>query len=142
MKRYILLIPAVIIMAACSKKNNPAPLSPATAKATDLVGKWTITADTLFLNGSNQFSVNPVNGGPYFQFNDDGTATSGTAGGGVQGVYNYTVNNGTLVLTIPNSSGSVAGSEETLSIYNITKSSLGLRSNNNNNTYEDAWLTK
>jgi len=141
MKRYILLIPAIIIMAACSKKNDQAPLNPATAKATDLVGKWTITADTTFLNGSSQFTVNAVNGGLYFQFNDDGTATSGTAGG-VQGVYNYTVNNGTLVLTIPNSSGSVAGSEETLSIYNITKNSLGLRVNNNNNTHEDAWLTK
>jgi hypothetical protein len=140
MKKHILFIPAVLIMAACSKKNDPVPalLTPATAKAADLVGKWNVKADTIFSNTSNQFSVAPVTGNPYFQFNDDSTFTSGTASGGSQGiVFNYTVNNGTLVLTVPNYSGS-----ETYSIYNITKNTLGLRLNNSNNTHEDAWLTK
>jgi len=138
MKRYILLIPAIIVMAACSKKNDPAPLSPATVKASDLVGKWTATADTLFANTSSQFRVNTITDNPYFQFNADGTCTLSSID---SGTIDYTVSNGTLVLTVPNSSGGMAASE-TFSIYNITKSTLGLRLNNNNNTHEDVWLTK
>jgi PBP1b-binding outer membrane lipoprotein LpoB len=144
MKKYILLISAALIMAGCSKKNDPAPpitITPATAKAADLVGKWTVTADTLFSSTSNQYSVNPVNGGTYYQFNNDGTCTVGPANNGTGLFVHYTVNNAILELITLNSSGGVAGSEALL-IYAISKNSLGLRHNNNNNTYEDAWFTK
>ncbi|WP_183577331.1 lipocalin family protein [Mucilaginibacter sp. X5P1] len=143
MKRYILLIPAILIMAACSKKNNPAParLTPSNANATDLVGKWTVITDTIFLKGSSQFNTKPVNDASYFTFEADGTGNLGTTSSGLEGLFNYTVNNGTLILTIPNPNGST-GVYATYSIYNITKSTLGLRLSNNNNTYEDAWLTK
>jgi hypothetical protein len=143
MKRYILLIPAVLIMAACSKKNNPAParLTPSNAKAADLVGEWTVNTDTTFLKGSSQFNTKPVNDAPYFLFDADGTGSSGTVSNGLEGLFNYNVNNGTLILTIPNPNGGTSV-YATYSIYNITKSTLGLRLSNNNNTYEDAWLTK
>ncbi len=141
---FILLVAASSVWFGCSKKNDPAPLTPVTAKAADIVGKWNETADTLFSNTSGQSSIIPVSEGSYFQFNNGGTGIIGNAGtdGEVsEEVFNYTINNGTLVLTVPNSSSGVAGSE-TLSIYNITKSSLGLRWNNSANTHEDAWLTK
>lgn len=143
MKKYILLIPAILIMAACSKKNNPAParLTPSNANATDLVGRWTVITDTTFLKGSSQFNTKPVNDAPYFLFNADGTGSSGTVSIGLPELFNYNVSNGTLILTIPHPNGGTSV-YLTYSIYNITKSTLGLRLSNNDNTYEDAWLTK
>jgi hypothetical protein len=143
MKKYILLIPAILIMAACAKKNNPAParLTPSNANATDLAGRWTVITDTIFLKGSSQFNTKPVNDAPYFLFDADGTGSSGAVSNGLEGLFNYNINNGALILTIPNPNGGTSV-YATYSIYNITKSTLGLRLSNNNNTYEDAWLTK
>jgi hypothetical protein len=143
MKKHILLISAALIMAGCSKKNDPAPpviVTPATAKAADLVGKWNATADTIFSSTTNQYSVNPIGSGDFFEFNSDGTCILGSTGDGTGAFVNYTVNNAVLELITLNSSGGVAGSEA-LSIYAISKNSLGLR-HNNGNTYEDAWFTK
>jgi hypothetical protein len=143
MKKQMLLVCAVIIMAACSKKNIPAPVvivTPATAKATDLVGKWNATADTIFSSTTNQYSVNPVPAGDFFEFNSDGTCIFGSIGDGTGQFLNYTVNNAVLELITLNPSGGVASSEA-LSIYAISKNSLGLR-HNNGNTYENAWFTK
>jgi len=143
MKKNILLISALLIMAACSKNNNPAPVAsvtPGTAKIADLAGKWIVTADTTFSGNGTQFTVNQVgSNATYFQFNSDGTASSGNASDGLQNIFVYTINNGTVVITEP--SGNTAISEM-LKIYAITKNSLGLRLVSSSGTYEDAFFTR
>jgi len=140
---FILLASVSLMWIGCSKKNDSTPLirlTPANAKAADIVGKWIITADTTFSNVNTQSSVNTVSGSPFFQFNNDGTGTLGTDSQPPEGVFNYSLTNGTLVLTVPNPNGGTI-TYATFSVYAITKGTLGLR-RNNDNTHEDAWLIK
>jgi len=77
MKRIYFFIPIIILITACSKKNN----TPAVKVVNlNVIGRWTFTADTLknFVNGvhqPNEDYIVPVSYNPYLEFNSNGSGS-------------------------------------------------------------------
>ena len=93
MKKLLLIALAAVIIAGCSKKNNPSPT------AVSITGKWYATIDTTkeYVNGTLQTTTpSTYNHTNFVQFNADNTGSSLTDG--VPDTFTYSVSGTTLTL--------------------------------------------
>jgi hypothetical protein len=124
--KALLLILAVMVITACSKKNNtPTP------SAGGLAGKWRIVADTTNFYDNSSFDLQVVNGdltaADYSQFNADGTGTLSEYGQQVK--FTYKVADKAITITVPTQTsggGTVDGYVQNGTIKKLTDNELYL----------------
>jgi len=96
----LLLILIVAAMVGCSKSNNSSPI---TAKVT-IVGKWYFSTDTVNNVSNGKITKSFINEGfttsDYYQFNTDGTGTTGGPSLGVQ-AFTYNINGSIVTMNTP-----------------------------------------
>jgi hypothetical protein len=130
MKKIILILSAIVLLAACSKKQDtvkPPLLTPKSATAKDLTGKWDLAVDTTFTttNGQTTTSVNTNTAGISFQFNADGTGAQTISNANLP--FTYKVSDGLILMHTP-ASQNTAAEDLTFTITVITTTKLAFRS--------------
>ncbi len=130
MKKLILVITVVALLASCSKKHSdPKPtITPQTATANDFKGDWVLTVDSSLItkNGKTTITINISQDGANFEFNADGSTGYIGATGISNDNFTYTVAGGMLNLHIP-ATTSNAAQDPTFTIRLITTTELILR---------------
>ena len=96
MNKLILVIVAIALLTACSKKQDAKPLTPQNATAKDLAGTWALvsTADYTTSNGKTDTTTSTNTQGISFQFKADGTGVESLITFVVD--FTYTVSNGII----------------------------------------------
>src|ERR1700743_1363966 len=128
MKKLILIIAALTLLAACSKKQDAKPsLTAQNATANDFKGDWILTVDSVSTttNGQTVVKVNTSIDGANFNYNADGTGYLG-ATGTANVNFTFTVGRGTLFIHIPQTASN-AGQDISFTIVTITSAKMILR---------------
>jgi hypothetical protein len=128
MKKLILILSAVAILAACSKKQDAKPtLTPQNATAKDITGKWALVVDTTYttVNGQTTTAITTNTGGITFIFNANGSGSENIAT--TVDPFTYTVSSGTIFLHVAATQNSAAG-DLNVNITLITATKLVFRS--------------
>lgn len=101
MKKLLLIISALALLAACSKKNEVKPIKPNTVTAANLTGKWLMITDTSYVVGDTSSSTISVsNIQEYFNYNQDGSGTETAAVLSFAINFKYTVAGGVIKVVI------------------------------------------
>jgi hypothetical protein len=134
MKKLIIILTAVALFAACSKKQDTKPVVTLTvqnATAKDLAGNWSLVADTeaTTTNGKTTIVVATNTDGINFQFNADGTGIETVSSVAVN--FTYTVADGLILLHAP-AQGNSSAQDATLTITAITTTRLTFKAGDSN----------
>src|ERR1700744_4385154 len=126
MKKLILVITAIALFTACSKKQDTKPLTPQTVTAKDLAGTWVLVSTTDYITSGNKTdTVMSANSqGINFQFKADGTGVENLVSFVVD--FTYTVSNGVIFEHEPATANSAA-QDLNITITAITTTKLVLR---------------
>lgn len=146
MKQFILFLFFVIVLAGCSKHNDPQiQLDPKKVTMSDLAGQWHVQLDTMYKVTGGVATITQTDHAPlpadridFLQFNTDGTCSSGHTT--ATEFFTYTVANGIITDQQKANDGSPSNKSYT-TILAITKNSLLLRQINTTD-YTDVYLTK
>jgi hypothetical protein len=142
MKKLILILLAVGLMASCSKKQDAKPaLTPQNATAKDVAGDWLGVVDTTFTttNGQTSTTINANTSGTHFKFNSDNTGLLGTSNQAPID-FTYKISDGIIIIQIPVTNNN-SGGEIDLDILLITTNKLVVRTTSGT-THDDISFIK